>query len=257
MRRSKKKEHKQLKKEFMPPMTTLPGELKLVDWNRELLPEFLWIESLVRMYGKLQANHYYTMLLDALDEYEQLDDSEILTGTVSSFNNFSLKTKRAFVNEHTYEIRKCVDIPFGEFLQLYPKSPMRWLTKYIEPKEIYHQSRSEIVTEVSKSVTKLYGAKDEYTGFIRALPLNRYFKHNKISIPPIEDLVSALTIYPQGTREQQYRVESFARNFINMNVMMKESESNIPYPWSRYFWDKNSKLARCKDEWPEYTLEVI
>lgn len=257
MRRSKKKEHKQFKKELMPPMTTLPGDLKLVDWNRELLPEFLWIEALVRTYGKLQANYYYTMLLDALDNYEQLGGDEVLIGTVSSFNNFTPKTKRAFVKEHSYEISKCVKVPFGEFLKLYPRSPMRWLTKYLEPKENHYVPKSETIKETSISVTKLYGAKDEYTGFIRALPLNRYFKHNKITIPPIEELIAALTVYPQGTGDQQNRVEAFARSFINLNMMMKEAEKDIPYAWSRYFWDKNSKLARCKDEWPKYVLETL
>jgi hypothetical protein len=258
MQRSKKSAHTQRGKLFLPPMTKLAG-IQLVPWDKGLLPEFLWIESLISMYGRREGATYYKMLLEQFDKYPKLDHEHTHFGTVTDFGNYSPSVKHRILTENQWFIRKCIIVPFAHILRLYPKSPMGWLRKGHE-QYIKETDRDDSIDETSNSVMRLFMAKDDYAGHVRALPLSRLFEHQKIHLvrnESTEELIQALLKYPTGTSEENSHVESFARTTVNMDIMEREEKKPKPWKWSSYFWSVNSTIVRCHDEWKAETIRIV
>jgi hypothetical protein len=61
------KEHKQRGKTFSPPLTQIP--VTPIHWNRDLLPEMLWIDSLLDAYGWQRVGPLFHQTLELLDTY--------------------------------------------------------------------------------------------------------------------------------------------------------------------------------------------
>ena len=81
---------------------------------------------------------------------------------------------------------------------------------------------------------------------MRALPLNRLFKHNKIFLTrgKFDDLIDLLPKYPVNcTEDEQYRVQQFAR--ITMNLTFMNNDRYKSRSWPIYFWRHNLDLVPC------------
>ena len=100
--------------------------------------------------------------------------------------------------------------------------------------------------KLAESLTRLIAAKDLYAGNVRAVPLNRIFKHGKIGLPSsgMEEIIDLLPKYPSGCSEQeQYRVQQFARNSMNITYMANDRYREKK--WAKYFWQNNYNLVPC------------
>src|SRR5579872_3417409 len=95
---SKIKDYKRDKKMLTPPF----GQINMtqVDWHREMLPDFLWIDSLVAFYGDIEASVYYNRLLDVLDNYYK--DEPILTGIISDFEFIKEKDRKQILEKNKF-----------------------------------------------------------------------------------------------------------------------------------------------------------
>ncbi len=234
--RSKLEHYSRDKKQLTPPFATM--KMSQIFWYSEMLPEFIWIDSLVSYYGELEASIYYNKVLDMLDEYN-LDKDKILLGTVSSFNQIDPKSRKLITDKNKFLIEDALVKPFGAIINLYPDIPMKWL---IKGQQIYG-SKEDAIKEVREAILRLFPAKDSHSGFCRAVPLNRFFKHNKLFITQnMEETIKAIEEYPNGDR---YRAESFARNVINMEFERRKAEDNNFIKWSKYFWNYNYSLTKC------------
>ena len=93
---SKIKDYKRDKKTLTPPF----GQINMtqVFWHRDMLPEFLWIDSLVAYYGESGAPDYYNRLLSVLDEYHK--GEPILVGMVSDFGLIAKEDRETIINKN-------------------------------------------------------------------------------------------------------------------------------------------------------------
>ncbi len=63
------------------------------------------------------------------------------------------------------------------------------------------------------------GAKDDFASRVRSVPLNRFFKHNKLFLTKNLEVVNALPKYPHDCSEdEKFMVESMARQVINLSI---------------------------------------
>jgi hypothetical protein len=86
--------------------------------------------------------------------------------------------------------------------------------------------------------------KDLVAGNIRAVPLNRFFKHNKIRLQRGMKVVELLPKYPTGcSDDEKYRVQQFARMITNMHYQRNGLYKNRA--WPKYFWRHNYDLVPC------------
>lgn len=234
--RSKLEHHARDKKQLIPPFVSM--KMAQIYWYREMLPEFIWIDSLVSFYGEHEASIYYNRVMDMLDEFN-LYKNKILLGMVSSFNQVDPKSRNLITDKNKFLIEDAIVKPFGSIINLYPAMPMMWL---IKGQKVYG-SREDAIKEIREAILRLFPAKDSHSGFCRAVPLNRFFKHNKLFITRnMGEIIKAIEEYPNGDR---YRVESFARNVINMEFERRKAEEADFIKWSKYFWNYNYSLAEC------------
>ena len=237
-RRSSIKSYKRDKKELIPPLNIL--NIQDIKWYRDFIPEFLWIDNLIITHGEIKGSLYYNLFLDKLDEYVQ-SKNDLLLGTVSCFSKIAKENLESISKENGNLLKQCVLIPFGEILSLYPKCPMFPLLNY---NSIEKYNIEEGILQLRESILRLFEAKDDHMGFCRAIPLNRFFKHKKMSFSPeMKETVKALEEYPEGDRK---RVEALSRITINTFLMEERKKDPSYLDWAKYFWKTNYKLSKCE-----------
>ncbi|MFO8050213.1 MAG: DUF5677 domain-containing protein [Thermoplasmatota archaeon] len=238
-------DHKRIKKELIPPMKRMP--ITQVDFERNQIPEFLWIESLKNYHNSPSWHIHYDFFIDVIEQYIDSDE-RIFLGLISDFNSINPEKREKFITEQKDIIVKHFLNPFGRILLLYPDCPAKWLLldEWVKELEIENEEQIEMI---SHSLMRLYDAKEHYTANIRIIPLKRLFKHGKIRLPSQADIIDLLPKYPDKLDDdKQYYVESFGRNIINMYFGEHYQDNS----WSKYFWNRNFEFSKCKfEEIPE------
>ena len=124
--RSKLADHKRIGKQLVPPFQHIRISTEQIFWWRDILPEFLWIDSLVQTYGNLHAWALFGDFLSEADRFNP-DANEILDGTVSAFRLVPAEKRKAFREELAPVVKEAIVAPFGTILKLYPDCPMSCL----------------------------------------------------------------------------------------------------------------------------------
>ena len=206
-------------------------------WTRDLLPQFLWIDSLVYRYGEPAASSIFGDFLSAADQFNT-SDKNILDGSIGAFQLIPEDRRSGFVEALRDKISFAIAEPFGNVLSLYPECPMYWMIAG------EFDAREDAVSKVRSALERLTPGKDDRAGLCRVLPLTRLFAHDKLFISDhLTELVDAIRSYPKGDR---YRVEAFARSVHNSMMIGKEQEGPDILSWSRSFWRTNRNLVPCR-----------
>lgn len=237
LQRSGLHDHKQVGKELIPPFNQLSPGTEQIFWLRDLLPEFLWIDALVHEYGEGTTVRVFNEFLTAADAFNP-DERLILDGTVGAFRRIPQDGREALIRKHADEVNTAVVQPFGHVLSLYPECPMKWMAPELTPGD-----RGTALAKVREAVVRLFPGKDPHPGLCRALPLNRFFAHNKVRIfSSLTETIKAIKTYPHGDR---YRAETFAGTTHNMMLMQQAERDPNTFAWARSFWNSNLTIAAC------------
>ena len=216
--------------------------MELIEWERDFLPEHLWIELLADEYKQFQWYKIYNDFLDKLEEAIG-DEKVCLFGFLTDFGTVSGDARKKFISENKKFIYESFYKPIGKILTLYPENPANWLNL----DEWRNEDRIEFEVELAKlrrSVFRLMQAKDPYAGHLRAVPLNRLFKHKRIYLNKDLSVVELIPKYPEKcTDDEKYRVQSFARTTMNMEYMREDRYKSRE--WPKYFWRHNYDLSPC------------
>jgi len=231
------KRHKPYKKKLVSPMGQLP--IQLVNWQRDILPEHLWIEFLRQKYSETDFLNFYSELCNTLRSYSE--GNLAFLGLVSDFGRIPENKRSEIVNKHMDLIIPIFAEPFGDILGLYPKAPCFWLL----PEEWLKTHRipsNGAVTKLSKTLEMLFPAKDDYCGYLRMLPLRRLFEERKITLPPNLEIIDLLPKYPHRlTAEERALCESVGRA-----IMGTVLPNYVNIEWAKYFWRRNFELSPCQ-----------
>ena len=261
--RKKKRKHKKARHSKHTPLsqhkkvgTMLKGPLSAlnfqqINWERDYLPEFLWIGALADKFGVEEFHHHYNAFLDALDKIWS-ESSIVPIGILSDFALVSNDRRESFVEENRRLVVELFHSPIGRAFAFYPKCPCRWLVPDDLLEEGEHLDRERELGYLRSLVLKLYPGKDEFTAQIRAVPLNRFFKHKKICFSSDLEVVNYLPKYPHGCSDnEKTMVESVARSVINMAIEQREDLKENE--WAKHFWQHNYDLAVCRQASREVT----
>jgi hypothetical protein len=239
LQRSALGDHKQVGKELIPPFQQIGPGMDQIFWLRDLLPEFLWIDALVQEYGQPAAAQMFNDFLSVADRFNS-HPKEILDGTIGAFRFIVEGSRQAFVEELAAKIDAAVVRPFGHVLSLYSECPMTWMAPKLPG------DRNSSISAVRNAVFRLFAGKEPHAGFCRALPLNRFFAHNKVRIfSHLKETIEAIKNYPYGDK---YRAETFARTLHNMVLMDRAKEYPNTFDWAHSFWNSNRTIVPCAYE---------
>lgn len=256
MTRKKEKRSKSKKGNFTPiakhkhagnVLKTVASELnmEMIEWERDLMPEHLWIDLLANEYQRLQWFKIYNDFLDKIDAVLEEERKAPFLGLISDFGILTNSERQNFLSKNkdfTYEF---FFKPVGKILSLYPENPANWLVleEWKEKEPIDFETE---LKRLSRSLSRLIKAKDLYAGHLRALPLNRLFKHKKLFLQAgtFDDIAKLLPKYPvKCTEDEQYRVQQFARITMNQTYMIADRYKGRE--WPKYFWRHNYDLVPC------------
>ena len=231
--------HKKVGSKRIAPIKQLPT--KEFNWARDLLPEYLWINSLSDR-GKSESSIIFNEFLDMLDNY--LDDDTCLSGIISDFSKISNEKKELVLHENYNLVCSHFLNPIGRLLSLFPQTPANWLVseKWLNSVEVDKHYELE---KLENSLLKLYPGNDEHCGFIRTLPMKRLLIHNIDGLPP--ELKQILTDYPFNRSDKDKAlIESISRMRVNIYVDHDTDISKNSFNWSQHFWRRNYELSGCR-----------
>src|SRR5215469_8566916 len=224
------------------PLAVLSPKFEAVDWLRDFLPEHLWIAALAERVGLENTAGVYNAFMDQMDAHWPHDF--VAFGLISDFGLIPEAERTSFLEKNAQMIDECFHGPIGRIMSLYPESPAAWL---VQPGVLQSQSVDPFVElgYLRRLVVKLAPGKDKFSARIRAIPVNRLFKHNKLFISKNLPVVDLIAKYPGGlTEDEQLRVESMARSTMNMSIQTRKVQD--PLAWPKYFWQHNYDLLTCK-----------
>jgi hypothetical protein len=245
--------HKREKSKLIAPLHRIQ-QLEVLDWERDILPEHLWIESLSSTYLEDVWQKIYEKFLDALDEYcpEGID----IYGFISDFVLIPADKREEFVNKNEHLIYEAFYKPFGRIIAFYPESPCYWLLqkKYLDIERPLDSAVE--LRKLSAMILRLMPGKDLYAGHIRTLPLSRALKHGHVYFKRGMEIAELLPKYPKNCNEdEKYRVQQFARMMINMEFQrLKHYKAR---EWPRYFWRLNLDLVPCVPRSIEFKKNLL
>ncbi|HDH43931.1 MAG TPA: hypothetical protein ENG66_00785 [Thermococcus sp.] len=229
---------------LVPQLAQLGSKIEFIQWDRDLVPEHLWIAALSEKYGVDNAHKPFNDLLDALDDVWPHKDTPPL-GFITDFGEVPTDAREFFCREHKKLIEATFLVPIGRILAFYPDSPASWLidSGYLE---LGGSLDPEIeLSKLRKLITTLLPGKDELAGRLRVLPFIRLLKHRKVFFPRGMEIVEAMPRYPHNcTEEEKRQIESFCRTIVNMHYQMAKHYKTKK--WPKYFWRHNYEIVPCR-----------
>jgi hypothetical protein len=217
--------------------------IQMRDWERDGIPEHLWITALCHIGPRDLAHNLINELLDVLDPFNP-DDKLPLLGLISDFGRIPVEKRNEILGKHGDVIEKTFLRPVGRILAFYPGNPASWL---ITPRFLEKGGSLDPQVELSllrDIVLKLYPAKDEFCGHVRLLPSIRLYKHDKVFLNPELPVASLLPKYPKGLNEsERYLVQTHARQLIGF--ALDEHPVFSSRDWPKQFWRQNYNIADC------------
>lgn len=219
--------------------------MQTISWNRDLLPEHLWIAALALAFGADRFHHAYERFMDALDEFWPSERQDVCLGLISDFASVPADARAGFVAKHRALARALFWEPLGEALSLYPESPAKWLTDALREEDDGAIDPERGLGLMRRIVSELLGGRGELATRARIVPFGRPLKNGKLFFMKGLPTVDLLPRYPAGlTPDEQKQVEAFVRASMMAQFGMRESlKSRV---WPQHFWRQNYSLTVCK-----------
>jgi len=217
----------------------------VVDWLRDVLPEYLWIAALADDFGLDRFHLAYNEFMDALDTHWSHKFAAL--GLISDFGLVPESERTTFIERNRALVDQFFNRPIGRILSLYPAGPANWLVRreFLEaegPLDPFVE-----LGKLRRLVLRLVPGKDRFCGRIRALPLRQLLKHRQVAFSSEISITKLLPLYPTGiTDDEQYKVEALVRSMLNGLISRREVPDLLA--WPKYFWRHNYDLLPCRPE---------
>jgi hypothetical protein len=219
--------------------------IKSFPYDRDLIPELLWIDSLAQTFNNTHWHKLYDEFLDALEKHFNTEKI-ILLGTLTDFGNVPESAREIILIKERDTIKQLFENTVGQKLLMYPDCPANWLlTKEFATQKF---DSDNVIKLLKEAVTRLYPGKDEYCGYLRMMPLKRIIKHGRVMFPMKMPIVELLPKYPINcTIEEKRMIESFGRSTVNiiLSNVGENQESHISTTWTKNFWQRNFHISTC------------
>jgi hypothetical protein len=225
-------------------MLAPPINVQTTEWERDLLPDMLWIGSLVDEDWPDRGPHHAA--LSRLDQFVDDENGPCLDGRLSSFS---------LVPEgHRAEARRMVidagalDDGLAHALSLYPECPAAWLLEDWRAEN--HVDPERGLTYLKGLVSRMRDGRGRWATQLRVVPLSRMAKNGKLHIAPDLGVVDDLKRFPRDLEGDDLgRAESSIRAMY-LALMQGINGDDAPRAWAEHFWRQNWHLSVCEQARP-------
>lgn len=225
---------------LVPPLAQLP--MVSVSWDRDMLPEHLWIASL-RDFVPLERLHEpFYAFMDAIDEI--WDQVAPAIGLLTDFKGLEAY-KDSFVRKHAALIHDVFLVPFGRILAFFPESPANWLVT-----ENFLAEGGTLDPEVELGrlrnlVLDLFDNRGKLATAVRMAAFARILKNGKMFFQRGSRVAELLPKYP-GDCSPDERAEAESHVRASLNAYLATTDRYNRREWPQYFWRHNYDLAPCR-----------
>lgn len=227
------------KRQLVPPLlAAMQNKQKIFPWDRDMVPEMLWLASLLVEEWPDRGEHHRALnMLDPLVP----EGPGCLDATLSAFSLVP-EDSRAAARESLVAAKALTD-DFANALTLYDDCPAAWL---VEDWANGNSPDKAAGTEYfRKLVARMRDNRSPYTAQLRWVVLARTAKNGKLFMPA--DVIDEFQRYPRDLDDQgRSRCEALIRASLL-------SAAGIPgHPrettgWAKTFWQQNRTLSACED----------
>lgn len=225
---------------LVPPLAQLP--MVSVLWDRDLLPEHLWIASLRDLVPVERLYEPFYAFMDAVDEFwsEQLPPLGLLT-------DFKLLQvhQDAFLAKHGALVHDLFLVPFGRIVAFFPDSPASWLLTEAFLAEGGTLDPGAELGRLRALVVDLIDNRGKLATAVRMPVFGRILKSGKMLFQRGSRVAELLPRYPGGCSPEE-RAEAEAHVRASLNAYLGMDDRYKKHDWSRYFWRHNYDLTPCR-----------
>ena len=216
-----------------------------VSWDRDLLPEHLWIVSLALTHGIDSFHLPYGAFLDAVDEFWPEEEKSVCLGLLSDFELLPQDKREGFLAAHEDLARDLFWDPIGPALELYPDCPARWLLDALRRADDSIDPERGLGT-LRGLVRELLGGRGDLATRVRVATLTRPLKHGKMYFMEGASVMpDLLPRYPHDLDEDEKAMaESLVRGTMGPILATRENLSELR--WPKHFWRQNHRLTICR-----------
>jgi len=233
-------DHERKGSRLRPKLADLP--FQRIPWERDLLPEFLWLAALSEHFAIDRIHRPFYQLMDAMDEFWEQPLPAM--GLLSDFALLANRADEIWAKHESLLIWLFHDT-IGRALSLYPENPASWLVRADLIARDGAVNPDVELTKLRRWVVKLLPGRDGEVGQLRTLPAARLLKHHKVHFPVDSAVAAVFPNYPHATSpEDASLVESCCRALVNAALSGEDRFKNAA--WPRHFWRRNMTLLPCR-----------
>ena len=231
--------HKKTGTRLDPRLADLP--IAPIRWDRDLLPEHLWIASLRSVVPVKDIYKPYYKFMDAVDEFWPKDFPAL--GLMSDFSHLRA-AKEEFIAKNDQLVRDLFLEPVGRILAFFPESPSSWLVTDGFLEEGGSLDPAKELGHLRALLVDLFDGRGELATAARLAVFGRLVNSGKVHFFRGLPVAELLPKYPDRcSAEERSMVESFVRASLGAGLLGQE---RLKEDWPKYFWTHNYDLAPCK-----------
>lgn len=225
-------------------MLAPPMNVQTTEWERDLLPDMLWIGSLVDEEWPDRGPHHAAM--SRLDQFVDDEHGPCLDGRLSSFS--------LVPEEHRTEARRRVveagalDDGLAHGLCLYSECPASWLLEDWRAEN--HVDPERGLTYLKGLVSRMRDGHGRWATQLRIVPLSRMAKNGKLHIASHLRVLDDLKRFPRDLEGDDLKRAESSIRAMYLGLMQGINGDDAPRAWAEHFWRQNWHLSVCEQARP-------
>jgi hypothetical protein len=231
-------DHQRIGKRFVPPFLYQVGPLSEVSWINEIMPELIWLGSLIDEHDYRRGIALGLQLSKAAKSAYHSEKCESFAW-ISDYARLS-EAQRQLVIEKLKATSALSDIKtgLGSLLALYPDCPLRFLADDRIPSTKYDLDRMKSVVE------RLYARRDLFATWVQSTAVYYVFVAGCLKAVKGTSLANFPEIEKYPSTEESKRVASSVR--ATVNLLYGEHNNRVPSSWPSTFWNRGLVLESCR-----------
>lgn len=251
-------QHRRTKKTLTPPLRSMPQPMTDVMWARDILPDLVWIVSLLAHHGERDGLTLVKRTLDGLETYlpapvldeEGLERGPFLSGMLTSFESVPEDRRREALTAMRDELIYEDAFPwlFTRAMSKYEGMPGGWLLSGWGGPELPIVAADEPGRFLSDAVAAAMDGHSRFATLAKFMVVSRYAKAGRLHFPAsMKTQLEAVSRYPFSVTDDELRwIEPFIRATFNPLADVPGGAKSEELDWAQNFWRSNWRLYPCK-----------